>query len=333
MNLRSSLAVPATVCALALTACSAPDDGQAAEDTSEASVRAAGLTAEPVEASLSITDPRGTAVELDAVPERVVCLVALCDDILLELGLEPAASTSANLLAHPAYLGEDHGVPIIPGGFGGEDVEEILRQEPDLVIGLAGSHEGLVPALSETTTVWLTDSRSWNDSVEYLRNVAALTDRGQEQAAAEQAFYDTLAQAQATAAETGRDELTPIVIYGSDGSFQVDSRGSIVGGLLGEIFDYPWEDRATGGHQAGGSDYSMEEILAGDPDVIFLESFTFSPEDTTLSEQFAEDPVWNRITAVRNGDVHEVDLAPWATGRGTRALTVVIEDAMELTQR
>jgi hypothetical protein len=29
--------------------------------------------------------------------------------------------------------------------------------------------------------------------------------------------------------------------------------------------------------------------------------------------------------------VHEVDLAPWATGRGTRALTVVIDDAMELT--
>ncbi|OKI12401.1 hypothetical protein A6A08_17765 [Nocardiopsis sp. TSRI0078] len=324
--------MPATACALTLAACSAPAPAPEDADGGGEPVRAAALTAEPVQASLSVTDPRGTAVELDAVPERVVCLVALCDDILVELGLEPTATTSPDLLAHPAYLGADHGVPVIPGGFGGEDVEEILRQEPDLVIGLAGSHEGLVPALSETTTVWLTDARSWQDSVGYLRAVAALVDRSEEQAAAEQAFYDTLSQAQATAAETGQDELTPIVLYGSDGSFQVDSRGSIVGGLLDEIFDYHWQDRATGGHQAGGSDYSMEEILAGDPDVIFLESFIFSPEDATLTEQFADDPVWNRITAVRNGGVHEVDLAPWATGRGTRALSVVIGDAMELTR-
>jgi iron complex transport system substrate-binding protein len=312
---------------LALAACSAPAEPQDEDTPTEVGA----LTAEPVEAALTVTDPRGTTVEVQAPPERVVCLVALCDDILVELGLEPVATSSPDLLGHPAYLGPDHGVPTIPGGFGGEDVEEIMRHEPDLVIGLAGSHDALVPALEATTTVWLTDSRSWTDSVEYLRAVATLTDRGTEQAEAEQAFYDRLAEARATAAETGRDDLTPIVLYGSDGSFQVDSRGSIVGGLLDEIFDYDWEDRSTGGHQAGGSDYSMEEILAGDPDVVFLESFTFGEDDPTLTEQFTDDPVWNQITAVQEGAVHEVDLAPWATGRGTRALTVVIDDAMELT--
>lgn len=331
MSFRDLRIAPVAACALLLTACSTPADSDDAPSDEPAA--ADELVAEPVEASLSVTDPRGTTVELDAEPERIVCLVALCDDILVELGMEPTATTSDNLLSHPAYLGEDHDVPIIPGGFGGEDPEDILRHEPDLVIGLAGSHEGLVPALEEISPVWLTDSRSWTDSVEYLRAVAALTDRGTEQQSAEQGLYDALADAQATATETGQDELTPIVLYGSDGSFQVDSQGSIVGGLLDEIFDYHWEDRGTGGHQAGGSDYSMEEILAEDPDVIFLESFTFSPDDATLTDEFADDPVWNQITAVQNGDVHEVDLAPWATGRGTRALGVVIDDAMELTSQ
>src|SRR5690606_30099304 len=178
--------------------------------------------------------------------------------------------------------------------------------------GLASSLEG--------TPVWLTDSRSWEDSVGYLRAAAALTGRGEQQAEAEQAFYDKLAEAQAAAEEEGFASVKPLVLYGSDGAFQVDSEGSIVGGLLDEVVDYDWEDRSTGGHQAGGSDYSIEEILAGDPDVIFVESFTFSEDDAPLSEQLAEDPVWKRIGAVEAGRVHEVDLAPWATGRGTRSL-------------
>ncbi|MFC3996570.1 ABC transporter substrate-binding protein [Nocardiopsis sediminis] len=311
-----------------LTACASGASDDEADAAPRDTVDAAAHEAVAVEAGLSVTDPRGEQVELDSPPERIVCLVALCDDILTELEITPVATSNPDLLAHEGFLGPDHDVPVIPGGFGGEDVEEILRHEPDLVIGLAGSHEGLAPSLEGTAPVWLTDSRSWEDSVDYLRAVAALTDRGAEQQRAEQAFYDTLAEAQADAEAEGLDTLKPLVLYGSDGAFQVDSRGSIVGGLLDQVVDYDWEDRSTGGHQAGGSDYSIEEILAGDPDIIFLESFTFSPGDSTLTEQLADDPVWQQISAVEQGRVHEVDLAPWATGRGTRSLGIVLDDTM-----
>jgi len=322
---RAPLASAVVLAALAgcSTGGSSGEDAAADPDA----VDAAAHRAQPEEAALSVTDPRGEEIELDAAPERIVCLVGLCDDILTELGLTPVATSNPDLLGHEAFLGEDHGVEVIPGGFGNEDAEAIVRHDPDLVIGLKGSHEGLASSL-EGTPVWLTDSRSWEDSVGYLRAAAALTGRGEQQAEAEQAFYDKLAEAQAAAEEEGFASVKPLVLYGSDGAFQVDSEGSIVGGLLDEVVDYDWEDRSTGGHQAGGSDYSIEEILAGDPDVIFVESFTFSEDDAPLSEQLAEDPVWKRIGAVEAGRVHEVDLAPWATGRGTRSLGVVLDDAL-----
>lgn len=41
----------------------------------------------PVVTTSTITDVRGTTVTVDAPPERVVCLVSLCEDMLLELGM------------------------------------------------------------------------------------------------------------------------------------------------------------------------------------------------------------------------------------------------------
>ncbi len=62
------------------------------------------MTVEPIKASTELTDTNGVRISLKKEPERIVCLFALCDDILTELGIVPAATNSA-LLAHPDFLG------------------------------------------------------------------------------------------------------------------------------------------------------------------------------------------------------------------------------------
>ncbi|MBB0230578.1 ABC transporter substrate-binding protein [Streptomyces calidiresistens] len=286
----------------------AADDGRSAAD----------ITVEPIEPAREITDVRGTTVATDAEPERIVCLVALCDDILTELGIVPVA-TNSELLAHPDFLGPEAAaeVPIVPGGFIAPEPEAILSHRPDLVIGLEDTHGRLAPSLEDATVFWTVQPESWEDSVAYLRDLAALTGRTEEAEEAELAFRTRLA-----GAEAEPSDRTALIIYGSDENFGVATPGTdVAAGLFPGIAHYPWESRGVEGT------YSLEEILAEDVDVLFVETLSFGGDAAPLSEVFAGNPLWESLTAVREGEVHEVDPEVWAKGRGTRSLGIVLDEA------
>ncbi|CAM5312040.1 iron siderophore-binding protein [Streptomyces pilosus] len=276
------------------------------------------VTVEPIKASTELTDTNGVRISLKKQPERIVCLFALCDDILTELGIVPAATNSA-LLAHPGFLGEAKAkeVDVVPGGFIAPEVEAILSHKPDLVIGLGDTHGKLAPALEGATTFWAMQPETWEDGVGYLRDVAALTGRTAEGEKAERTFRTKLAEAEKTPSEK-----TALIIYGSDENFGVATpEGDVTASLFPKLADYPWKSRGVEGS------YSLDEILAQDVDVLFVETMSFGDADGKLSEKLAENPLWGKIPAVRNGDVHEVDAEVWAKGRGTRSLGIVLDEA------
>ncbi|MFE9833670.1 ABC transporter substrate-binding protein [Streptomyces sp. NPDC005551] len=276
------------------------------------------VTVEPIKAATELTDANGVKISLEKQPERIVCLFALCDDILTELGIVPTA-TNSELLAHPGFLGEDEAkkVDVIPGGFIAPEVEAILSHKPDLVIGLGDTHGKLAPALKGATTFWAMQPETWEDSVGYLRDTAALTGRTAEGEKAERAFRTKLARA-----EKAPSDKTALIIYGSDENFGVATpEGDVTASLFPEIAEYPWKSRGVEGS------YSLEEILAEGVDVLFVETMSFGDADGELSEKLAENPLWSKIPAVENGDVHEVNPEVWAKGRGTRSMGIVLDEA------
>lgn len=272
----------------------------------------------PIKAATEITDAKGVTVSLKKPPQKIVCLVALCDDILVELGMTPTATNSA-VLAHPEFLGKEKAakVPVVPGGFLSPEVEAILSHRPDLVIGLEDTHGKLAPALKGATTFWPVQPGSWKDSVGYLRDLAALTGRTEEGEKAEKTFRARLAKA-----EEARSDRTALIIFGSDENFGVATpETDVAAGLFPKISHYPWKSRGVDGS------YSLEEILARDVDVLFVETLSFGAPDGKLSDKLAKNPLWSRIPAVKNGKVIEVDSEVWAKGRGTRSLGVVLDEA------
>ncbi|WP_211270742.1 ABC transporter substrate-binding protein [Streptomyces yerevanensis] len=297
--------------------------GTSAEPANESEEAAAAgpktdVAVQPIEATQQLTDANGVKISLKQKPQRIVCLFALCDDILTELGIVPTATNSA-LLAHPEFLGEEKAkqVDVIPGGFIAPEVEAILSHKPDLVIGLEDTHGKLAPALKDATTFWPMQPEKWQDSVGYLRDVAALTGRSAEGEKAEKTFRTKLADAERT-----KSDKTTIVIYGSDENFGVATPGTdVAAGLFPKLADYPWKSRGVEGS------YSLEEILARDVDVLFVETISFGEPDGKLSEKLAKNPLWGKIPAVKNGDVHEVNSEVWAKGRGTRSLGIVLDEA------
>ncbi|WP_338895604.1 ABC transporter substrate-binding protein [Streptomyces sp. TG1A-60] len=276
------------------------------------------VTVEPIKATRRLTDANGVEISLNREPERIVCLFALCDDILTELGVVPTATNNA-LLAQPGFLGAEKAkkAAVVPGGFIAPEVEAILSHKPDLVIGLEDTHGKLAPALKGATTFWPMQPEEWQDSVGYLRDVAALTGRTAEGERAEKTFRTKLADAERT-----RSDKTALIIYGSDENFGVATPGTdVAAGLFPKLADYPWKSRGVEGS------YSLEEILARDVDVLFVETISFGEPDGKLSEKLAKNPLWGKIPAVRNGDVHEVNSEVWAKGRGTRSLGIVLDEA------
>ncbi|MFD0425025.1 ABC transporter substrate-binding protein [Streptomyces parvus] len=272
----------------------------------------------PIEAATRITDAKGVTVSLPKPPEKIVCLVALCDDILVELGMTPTA-TNSQVLAHPKFLGEEKAakIPVVPGGFLSPEVEAILSHKPDLVIGLEDTHGKLAPALKGATVFWPVQPGSWQDSVGYLRDLAALTGRTAQGEKAEKTFRTRLAEA-----EKQKSDKTALIIFGSDENFGVATpETDVAAGLFPKISHYPWKSRGVDGS------YSLEEILARDVDVLFVETLSFGAPDGKLSDKLAKNPLWSRIPAVKNGKVIEVDSEVWAKGRGTRSLGLVLDQA------
>ncbi|MDK1475265.1 ABC transporter substrate-binding protein [Streptomyces sp. 549] len=273
---------------------------------------------EPIKAAKQITDARGVEVSPGKTPQRIVCLVALCDDMLIELGITPAA-TNNELLAQKGFLGKEKAadVPVVPGGFIAPEVEAILSHKPDLVIGLSDTHGKLAPALKGATTFWPVQPEKWQDSVGYLRDLAALTGRTDEGEKAERTFRTKLADA-----ERNPSDRTALIIFGSDENFGVATPGTdVTAGLFPKLADYPWKSRGVEGT------YSLEEILAKDVDVLFVETMSFGESDGKLSEKLAGNPLWKKIPAVRDNEVHEVNSEVWAKGRGTRSLGIVLDEA------
>jgi iron complex transport system substrate-binding protein len=311
-NPRHALALAALVAAAALSGCGSSDAGTDGDAPTNAAADAPGT--DTPSGPVTVTDGTGTEITLDAPAERVACLTMICVDALTEVGITPVAYRD-QLALDERYAGPDADMREVTGGFGEENVEDVVLSTPDLVIGLAGAQDGLRTAVEKAAPLYLVDPTSWADSVEFLRTVGDLT--GTREVADEKADAFT-ARVEAAAAE--RSDLTTLSMYGEPGSLGVDSVETPVGSLLAEVSDYPWP--------AGDDPFAsvaVEQIAAVDPDVVFAQAFSASDDAEPLSERLASDPTWAQLTATQDDRVVEVEASVWATGRGTISLGLVLD--------
>ncbi len=282
-----------------------------------------------VSPTVSLTDSTGERMTFTTRPVRVACLTEICPDILAELGLEPVAVNDP-LSSDPRFFGSRAvGFRVIGGSFFEPSLEDIAAAEPDLVIGLGGVHNGLRDALRPIAPLYIVNPLTYEDSIHYLREVGAAMGRSAEAEEGAQRFLSKLEDYRARSPK----DRTALVMYGSDVNFGINTESSLTGGLLAEVTGYPWPNPSLeqGGHSSGGMQFSLEGVLSVDPDVIFVQTIAFPGfQPPPLAEQLAANPLWSELRAVQNGEVHEVSFGLWSTGRGTRSLGLVLDEAMPL---
>lgn len=279
--------------------------------------------------AITLTDSTGEILTFATRPVRVACLTEICPDILVELGLEPVAIND-RLSADPRFFGtRANAFQVIGGSFFEPNLEDIAAARPDLVIGLEGVHEGLREALRPIAPLYVVNPLSYTDSIRYLREIGALMGRS---VAAEEAVQRFLNKLEDYVARSPNNR-TALVMWGSDVNFGIDTQSALTGGLLSRVTGYPWPNPPLnqGGSASGGIQFSLEGVLAVDPDVIFVQTISFVGfQPPPLSQQFAANPLWRELRAVRNGQIYEVSFGLWSTGRGTRSLGLVLDEAMPL---
>jgi iron complex transport system substrate-binding protein len=153
-----------------------------------------------------------------------------------------------------------------------------------------------------------------------------MTGRSQQAETSTRKFLDKMADYKAKSP----NNKVPLLVFGRDINFSIFTSGSLFGSVLSEVTNYPWPPPGPGDvtapdQEPGSLQYSLEKVLEKDPDVLLIESF---PGGKTMSEQLSANPIWSQLKAVKNHQVYEVPISLYVFGRGTRSLSLALDDAM-----
>lgn len=255
-------------------------------------------------------------------PERVVVLTNEGTEALLALGVVPVgAANSWNGDPWWDHITKQMGDAVPVGTESAVNLELVAALKPDLIIGNAQRHEEVYPQLSAIApTVMSAELRGdWQINFRLYAEALGLAEEG------EAAIADYKTRVQALSESLG-DELNEkvSVIRFLPGQIRIYQLDSFSGVLLEDIgFDRPENQKVD----AFAIRTGKESIPDMDGDRIFHFTYdTGDGEGDALAEEVLNDPLWQSLSAVQVGRVHEVSDAIWNTAGGILAAKLMLKD-------
>ena len=272
-----------TATSLLLTACGTP----AAENTNA------------VGAYASITDDNGRTVTFDKKPERIVVTSASFLEPLYAVGGEvvgrpDSKSKIPDAAKNVTSIGRVYQI----------DAEKVLSLTPDLVILNKGMNEKLVETLAANNVNTLVlDMKTYDDVKREIGIFATLTG---EKEKGEQLTSKMDADIAAVRASIPAEKKRVAIIHSTGQGLSVQLDGSIAGSIANML---GWENTASGmtalDKNPDAAPYSMETLVAQNPDIIFVTSMGEEAEiRASMEAMFAESPAWQSVAAIRDGRVY-----------------------------
>ncbi|MEE4011583.1 iron-siderophore ABC transporter substrate-binding protein [Roseibium sp. FZY0029] len=271
--------------------------------------------------SRDITDSMGTVTVPDA-PKRIVVLTNEGTEALLELGVTPVGASNS-------WQGDPWWDHISDAMEGAEPVgmenainlELVAALEPDLILANKQRHEEIYPQLTAIAPTVMSRELRGDWKINFRLYAEAL---GKEQEAdAAIADYDaSVAELREKLGDHLNEEVS--VIRFVPGQIRIYQLDSFSGVLLKDIgFHRP----ANQNVEEFAIRTGKESIPDMDGDRIFY--FTYDNGDgkgTSLEEEVLADPLWQSLSAVQAGKVHQVSDAIWNTAGGILAAKLMLQD-------
>jgi iron complex transport system substrate-binding protein len=264
------------------------------------------------------TDGLGRAVVLAAPAERIVSLAPSNTEILFAVGAGPQVVGRDELSDFPAEVGQ---VSSIGSTFAALNVEAIVALEPDLVLAADITAPEQVRALEELglTVYVLPNPTDFEGLYQNLRTVGEITGREREAGDLVADLEGRVAEVQALVQGVDR----PRVFFEADGTDPTAPWTTGIGTFQSMLIDLAGGSNVAA-DLSGWGQFSLEQLVAADPQVIVFGSGPFVP---TTVESLAARPGWGGIRAVAAGRVYPID-TNWVDRPGPRLV-----DALEAMAR
>ncbi len=276
----------------------APSPEATAEATAEATeapeaTPEADATEAPSAEAISIVDVLGNEVTLDAYPEKIVSLSPSTTEILYALGLGDKLVGRDSYSDYPA---ESADVPVV-GDYSGPNVEAIAATEADLVLASTTLQQDAIDQLKSLgITVASVEATTYEQIAETITMIGTLTG-AQEEAAALNASMTEAADAVAAAvADLEKPTVYYVMSYGEYGNWT-----SGPGSFINSIIELAGGAPVTADAEAPWLEYSLEQLLQDDPDVILVSSDAGDPALLADAEGYKD------LTAVKEGRAYSID--------------------------
>ncbi|GIP16526.1 ferrichrome ABC transporter substrate-binding protein [Paenibacillus montaniterrae] len=270
----------------------------------------------------TLTDPLGHTVTIPAQPQRIIA--SYLEDYLVALGVKPAAqwSVSDSPMRYLQYELAD--VPIVPHDL---PYEVVTGHNPDLIIIgdeslIANDKYDGYNKIAPTYALGAEINADWRKALLEVGNVLG------KDAEAEAVLADYEAKAAAAKEQLAASGETPsaAAIWLVGGSFWMVSEGESSGAVLYSDLGFAVPKLVETISQGEGGIWksvSLEALAELDADHIFLVN-----SDAASGSASLNDPVWQSIKAVKNGNLHEFGPEKSWLYTGPIANSQIIDDVL-----
>lgn len=273
---------------------------------------------------LTIKHEAGT-LELAAPARRVVVLEYSFLDTLLALGLKPvgAAIGIQGCDRGPApYLKPLLGGVNSIGSRAQPSLEAILAARPDLILADAFVHKDLLPQLQRIAPTAAFQSRrgSYDDLMQQVLWIGRMVGK--------EALARTLVADQERLLAKARSFADPrapglVAAVATPSSLTLHSSESFISSLLERLgrknLVKPQNDQSQ-------FEVTLEGLLALNPPTLVL--FT-AKDENPITREWAKNPLWQNLEAVKRGRVWEFDRDLWTRSRGPLALKLIVAECID----
>jgi iron complex transport system substrate-binding protein len=251
-------------------------------------------------APITLTDGMGQTISMPAPAQRIVSLAPANTEILFAIG---AGSQVVGKDTFSDYPAEAHQVTDIGGGFTGVNVEAILAQTPDLVLGSALMPPEQVKALQDVglKVFVLQNPKDFEGLYANIQTVAQLTGHEEQAAGLVEGLKKRVTVVQAKAVGVTK---RPLVFYELDGTDPNAPWTPGPGTFIDKLIQMAGGENLGNSLQGEWVQVSIEELIARNPDIILIGDATWG--GVTLEDVKARTG-WADLAAIQKGSLFTFD--------------------------